>query len=75
MTEPIDNLLAALGVEYEPEPGDLIACAVVVLKVVDKDGCVGLSLRSSDGISWIERLGMLNAAQRIELAGITKEAE
>ena len=73
MSEPIDNLLNALGVEYESDPGELVACAVVLLKVIDEDGDVGLKLRCSDGMSWVERLGMLSAAMHIEKEGICDE--
>ena len=48
---------------------------MVVLKVIDEDGEVGLSLRSSDGMSWIERLGMLKAAAHIETASIAQDGD
>lgn len=40
--------------------------AVVLLKCVHPDGGVSLLLSHSDGMSWIERLGMLRAAERLE---------
>jgi hypothetical protein len=70
MSEPIGSLIEALGVTYDPDPGELPCAAVVLLKTVDDSGRVGLSLRFSEGMSWIERLGMLRAAERIELNDI-----
>jgi hypothetical protein len=46
---------------------DLIADGLVLLKVIDKDGGVRLWMGYSEGMSWIERLGMLNAAHDMEL--------
>ena len=67
MAEPIGNLLDSLGVEVSLEEGDLAACAIVLLKVIDVDGSVRLQTCTSDGLSWIERLGMLRAAEHVEL--------
>ncbi len=46
--------------------GVLVTDAVVLLKCVYPDGSVSLMTSHSDGMSWIERLGMLRAAERIE---------
>ena len=67
MTEPIGNLIDSLGVTREPVDGELIAGAVVLLKTVDADGDVGLSIAWSDGMSWIERVGMLHVAREVEM--------
>ena len=67
MTVPIGDLLNSLGVVHSPDDGELIAGAVVLLKVVSSDGEVVLRSCSSDGMSWIERLGMLRAAEHVEL--------
>jgi hypothetical protein len=40
--------------------------ALVLIKVVDADGGVRLSLAYSDGMDWITRLGMLTAATASE---------
>ena len=60
-------MLDALGVTHTPNDGEIVTDAVVALKVVDADGRVSLRLAWSDGMSWIERLGMLRAAERVEL--------
>lgn len=73
--EPIGNLLDSLGVMHSPEEGDLVASAVVLLKVLAEDGDVSLRIVASDGLSWIERLGMLRAAEHVELPGLSEAVE
>jgi hypothetical protein len=66
MAEPIGNLLDSLGVAHTPEDGEMVSDALVLLKVVDAEGYVSLRVAWSDGMSWIERLGMLRAAEANE---------
>ena len=73
--EPIGNLLDSLGVQHRPEPGELVASAVVLLKVIGPDNEVSLRTSASDGLSWIERVGMLRAAEQVELGSIAEEVE
>lgn len=73
--EPIGDLLDSLGVTYDPDDGDLVASAVVLLKVIDADGVVVLRMCPSDGISWIDKLGMLRAAEIIESKGLRQVEE
>ena len=65
-TQPIGQLLDNLGVAAAIAPDDLPVAALVLLKVVDADGGVRLSLAYSDGMDWITRLGMLTAATASE---------
>ncbi|GAA3153631.1 hypothetical protein ACFQ0X_43630 [Streptomyces rectiviolaceus] len=66
MTEqPIGPILDGLGVSLEVDDGDLIASAVVILKVLDKDGDAALALATSEGLSWIDQNGLLASAQQI----------
>ena len=65
-TRPIGDVLDALGITATLDPGELVAGAVVLLKVVQKDGLTRLSLAYSDGLGWIERTGMLHVAEHIE---------
>lgn len=61
-------IVAGLGCTAENlADSDLIAAGLVLLKVIDKDGGVRLWMGHSDGMSWIERLGMLDAAHEMEL--------
>ena len=59
----LGNMIDAQGVTASVEDGDLIAGVVVLLKVVQTDGCVRMSLAWSDGMSWLERVGMLRVAE------------
>jgi len=67
MAEPIGNLLDSLGIEHSPEEGELVAGAIVLLKVIDPEGRTALRLAWSDGLSWIERCGMFRVAEQQEL--------
>ncbi|GAA1395199.1 hypothetical protein ACFQZ4_24110 [Catellatospora coxensis] len=70
MSHDIGQIVTNLGVTAEAlEDADLVADAVVLLKVVQPDGSVSLLIAHSEGMSWIERLGMLRAAERIEGPG------
>jgi len=64
--EPIGTLVDALGVELTMSDGDLVSGAVLILKVVDADGQVVQRVGWSDGISWIERRGMIEVARDVE---------
>lgn len=75
MAELVGNLLDSLGIEHHPEPGELVASAVVLLKVIDAEGDVSLRTLCSDGLSWIERIGMLRAAEHVELPGVFTEPD
>lgn len=68
-SQPIGDLLDSLGVTHRPKDGELIAGAVVLLKVIDADGQVSMRFTCSDGMAWIERLGMLTAAAAIATPG------
>ncbi|MFG3048126.1 hypothetical protein ACGFZR_24740 [Streptomyces sp. NPDC048241] len=63
---PIGDLLNALGIAATVKEGELVGGAVVLLKVIDADGDVRLSLAHSDGLSWIERAGMVRIACSME---------
>ncbi len=64
--EAIGQLLDSLGVKHELDEGDMVTDAVVITKVVRADGSVRLGLTWSEGMSWIERLGMITAAKQID---------
>jgi len=64
------DLLQGMNIDYNPEPGEFTVGVVVLLKIVDEDGDVSLRSCSSDGLSWIDRTGMLRAAEAQELSFI-----
>lgn len=54
-----------LGLDVELDEGDLIASAVLITKVVKADGSVAVAISDSEGVSWVEQLGLLTAATEI----------
>jgi hypothetical protein len=64
---PVGDVIDGLGVRATIEPGELVAGAMVLLKVVQEDGDTRLSLAYSDGLGWIERAGMLRVAEQVEV--------
>lgn len=65
MAEPIGSILDSLGITATREEGELVAGAVVLLKTVQPDGSVALEHCISDGLSWIEAIGMARAAEQL----------
>lgn len=59
---PAADVLASQGVTLALEDGDLVSGAVVIARTVGEDGQVALTIGTSDGLSWIDQLGMLHAA-------------
>lgn len=73
-TRPIGDLLGGLGIEAPIDPGELVAGAVVLLKVVETDGDTRLQI-AHQGVGWIERVGMLRVAETIESGSARDAAE
>lgn len=66
MTEqPIGPILDGLGNTLDMDDGDFVVSALVIAKVVDKDGAVSLALSCSEALSWIDQNGLLTSAQQI----------
>jgi len=63
----LGQLVDSLGVTATLDEGELISDAIVILKVIDEDGGVGLRMRYSESLNWIERIGILRAAEQLEL--------
>lgn len=63
--QPAGPILDGLGVHLTLEDGGLVAAAMVLAKTVDSDGTVGLVIADSEGMSWLDRLGMVAAAKDI----------
>lgn len=61
------EIIDGLGCTIEELPDDCLpAGAVVLIKYVAEDGDVGMLCSFSDGLSWLERVGMLAYANAIE---------
>ena len=63
----LGQLIDSMGITHEVRPGDRVCGAVVLLTVEEPDGHVSLRCAWSEGMSWVERLGLLRAAERAEL--------
>lgn len=66
MSNPVGDIVDALGVELTLPEGDLPADAVVLLRCVDSNGHAVLRIGWSDSLDWLTRTGMLHAALRDE---------
>jgi hypothetical protein len=64
----IGDLIDSLGVLAEIADGDMVPSAVVLLKAVDEKGQVGVTIASSEGLSWLDQLGLIEAAKQIATA-------
>jgi hypothetical protein len=61
----VNPLIEALEMEIEAlHEGDLVEAALVILRIVDKDGKVVVGLADSK-ISWVDQIGLIAAAHDI----------
>jgi hypothetical protein len=65
--QELGALIDSLGVRHEVEPDERVCAAVVLLTVEEPDGHLSLRCAWSEGMTWIERIGVLRAAERAEL--------
>jgi hypothetical protein len=65
--QELGQLIDQLGVRQQIDPEDKVCGAVVLLTVEEPDGHLSLRCAWSEGMSWIERIGLLRAAERAEL--------
>ena len=63
----LGQLIDSMGIKHEVQPDEQVCGAVVLLTVQEPDGHVSLRCAWSDGMNWVERLGLLRAAERAEL--------
>lgn len=61
----VGELLDSLGVTAELAEGDMVSDAVVLLKVVPEGGPVAVCIAQSEGLSWLDQLGLVTAAAEI----------
>lgn len=68
--EPLGHIIDALGVTHHPKPGEIVASAVVVIRIINKDGSEFIRTLTSEGQSWVERAGLLRVAEQDNLSYI-----
>jgi len=71
--QKIGRILDNLGVELDLGEGDLIASALVLTKIIKPDGTVTLGYAQSDGMCWIEAVGLLTAGADVTRQGYTED--
>ena len=65
--QQLGQIIDKMGVTHNVKPDEQVCGAVVLLAVQEPDGHLSLRCAWSDGMSWIERIGLLRAAERAEL--------
>lgn len=65
--QALGQLIDSLGVVQRVDPDEEVCGAVVLLTVQEPDGHLPLRCAWSEGMTWIERIGVLRAAERAEL--------
>lgn len=74
MTEQkIGDILDGLGVKLDLDEQDIVPSALVLCKVVKADGTVELGVAQSDGMCWIEGVGMITAGSDIVRQGYAED--
>jgi hypothetical protein len=71
----IGSALDALGVSADLDDTDMVADALVILKVVQDDGSIALSIGATDSRDWISQSGLLHAALEVTHTGYTRDRD
>lgn len=69
------SVVDSLGIKTTLDDGDLVAGGCLLLKVIEPDGVTRLSVWWSDGISWLEKAGIMRIAERSESGSSSFEPE
>ena len=70
--QQIGQLLDTLGVTADLDDGDLVTDALVILKVLQPDGSIALSIGATDTRDWINQTGLLRSAIDISEGNIRR---
>jgi hypothetical protein len=62
--QPIGPILDGLGITVDLDEGELVETALVVTKLVTADGQVLLGPYGPDSLSWLDKLGLIEAARK-----------
>lgn len=63
-SKPAGEVVDMLGIRTTVEDDELVAGGVLLLKIVEVNGDVRLSTWWSDGMSWLEKAGILRVAEQ-----------
>ncbi|MDQ0791978.1 hypothetical protein [Streptomyces sp. B1I3] len=70
--QQIGQLLDSLGVTADLDDGDYVTDALVILKVLQPDGSIALSIGATDTRDWINQTGLLRSAIDISEGNIRR---
>ncbi|MEV6854705.1 hypothetical protein AB0M89_12960 [Streptomyces microflavus] len=73
--QQIGQLLDTLGVTADLDDGDLVTDALVILKVLQPDGSIALSIGATDTRDWINQAGLLRSAIDISEGRIRRDED
>jgi hypothetical protein len=63
---PIGDAIDNIGVRATMSDGELLDGAVVIMRILDRDGRTRVSTAWSDGMDWIVRRGLLEVSLDVE---------
>lgn len=73
--QQIGQLLDTLGVTADLDDGDLVTDALAILKVLQPDGSIALSIGATDTRDWINQAGLLRSAIDISEGRIRRDED
>jgi hypothetical protein len=73
--QPIGERLDSLEVTADLDDTDMVADALVILKVVQDDGSIALSIGTTDNRDWISQAGLLHAALEVTQGRYTSDRD
>jgi hypothetical protein len=62
MDDNMGGLVERMNIRLDLEDDDLVTDMVLICKIAGADGTTSLGLTTSEGLSWIDELGLLQAA-------------
>ena len=75
MDDNLGGLIDRMNVRLDLEPDDLVTDVVLICKVVSADGDTSLGLATSEGLCWIDQLGLMTAAMSAFNQGYTRSSD
>jgi hypothetical protein len=63
--QDIANLLAGRGATIDLNDGDIVADAVILMRVSNAEGGSSLGLATTEGTSWLDQFGLVKAADNM----------
>lgn len=58
--------------DFQLDADDLVVGAMVLIKVIDSKDRVGIRLRHSPSLDWVQRVGLLSVAHAVEEGSVVE---